>query len=331
MSETNADIYARKFSFRSFEGTRRGRAYRVCIVAWDWWIHQWKRSRTTKILTVVLLFFLILTNMLLFTFIDMKRQTSPNLTNKDILEGVLLQLVRGVVSFQTEFYAIGEGSESIMMTFGGLSIFIILFMVLIGSGLISDDISNNNTEIYFSKLERYEYILGKFGAFVISGNILITIPFILEFFLLFIGIGGIDFIAALPILLNVIIMSELFILTFASIILAFSSLTDKRLYAGVMAYMYFFTTNMIIPSLAFTTEGEVGLVILFDILTVLLIASYLVVGKTELLYVFGHEFHELDLSSGHGIESWIILGALGVYILIGLVIVAIKIYWTNRK
>ncbi len=93
-----------------------------------------------------------------------------------------------------------------------------------------------------------------------------------------------------------------------------------------MAYMYFFTTNMVIPSLAFTREGEVGLVILFDILSVLLIASYLVVGKTELQYVFGHEFHEFDLSSGHGIESWMILGALGVYVLIGLVIVAIKIY-----
>ena len=57
MSESNADIYARKFRFRPFEGNRRGRIYRICAVAWDWWIQQWRRSRATKILTIVLLFF----------------------------------------------------------------------------------------------------------------------------------------------------------------------------------------------------------------------------------------------------------------------------------
>lgn len=278
----------------------------------------------------ILIFFFILTNLLLLSFIEMK-QTEPDLTKAEIFEGVLLQLVRGVVSFQTEFYGSGEGSESIMMTFTGLSIFILAFMVMIGSGLIADDISNHALEIYYSKLERHEYIIGKFGAFVIFGNITITLPFILEFFLLIIGIGEIDFIQSLPLLINVIIMTELFIGTFASIILAFSALTNRKLYAGVVAYMFMFISNIIFPPLAFASKGEVNFLILLDILTVLLISSYIIVGTTDLQFISGREFYELNLASGQGLESWIVLGALGIYFLVGFLIVTITVYWRHRK
>jgi hypothetical protein len=300
-------------------------------VSWGWFIHQWERSRAVKILMGFLIFFLVLYNLLMLSFIDMKRQTNPDLTNNALLKGVLLQLVRGIVTFQTEFYASGEGSGPIMLSFVGLSIFFLMFMVLIGSGLIADDISNNITDIYYSKLDRYEYIIGKFGAFVIFGNIVITLPFILEFFLLLVGIGSIDFISAFPVLIDVIIISELFIMTFASIILAFSAITNRRLYAGITAFSFIFITNMIIPPLAFAVEGEVNLVILLDILTVLLISSYIVEGNTELQYVFKREFYELNLASGEGIERWVVLGALSVYILLAFLIVTIMVYWRHAK
>ncbi|UCG02802.1 MAG: hypothetical protein JSW11_02195 [Candidatus Heimdallarchaeota archaeon] len=329
MSGTDSGTFARRFTFRPFDGIRRGRVYRLCAISWYWWTHQWKRSRAAKILMVILIFFFILTNLLLFSFIEMK-QVDSDLSNIEIFEGVLLQLVRGVVSFQTEFYGSGEGSESIMMTFGGLSLFILAFMVMIGSGLIADDISNNTLEIYFSKLERHEYIIGKFGAFVIFGNITLTLPFFLEFFLLFIGIGGIDLVQSLPILIDVIIITELIIFTFASIFLAFSAVTNK-LYAGAVAYMLLFISNIIIPPLAFVSKGEVGLVILLDILTVLLISSYIIVGTTDLHYISGREFYDLNLASGQGLESWIVLGALGIYFMIGFLVVILTVYWKHRK
>jgi ABC-type transport system involved in multi-copper enzyme maturation permease subunit len=206
-----------------------------------------------------------------------------------------------------------------------------MFMVLIGSGLIADDISNNIADIYYSKLERYEYIIGKFGALIIFGNIVITLPFIIEFFLLFVGIGGIDIFSALPVLMNMIIISELFIVAFASIILAFSAITNRKLYAGVLTFAFIFITNLIVPPLAFTTEGEINLAILLDILTVLLISSYIVEGSTKLQYVFKREFYELNLASGEGIENWIILGALGIYVLLGFLIVTLMVYRRYTK
>ena len=329
VSETDSGTYVRRFAFRQFEGIRHGRVYRVFAISWYWWTHQWRRSRAAKILMGILIFFFILINVLLYSFIEMK-QIDSDLSNAEIFEGVLLQLVRGVVSFQTEFYGSGEGSESIMMTYTGLSIFILAFMVMIGSGLIADDISNNTLEIYFSKLEPHEYILGKFGAFVIFGNITLTLPFILEFFLLFIGIGGIDFTQSLPILVNVIIITELIIFTFASIFLAFSALT-RKLYAGLLAYMFIFSSNIIFPPLAFVSKGEVGFIILLDILTVLLISSYIIVGTTDLKYISGREFYDLNLASGQGLESWIVLGALGIYFLAGFLIITLTVYGRRRK
>jgi hypothetical protein len=259
------------------------------------------------------------------------KQVDSNLSNTEIFEGVLLQLVRGVVSFQTEFYGSGKGSESIMMTYTGLSLFILAFMVMIGSGLIADDISNKTLEIYYSKLEPHEYILGKFGAFTIFGNVTLTLPFILEFFLLFIGIGEINFIQSLPLLINVIIITELIIFTFASIFLAFSALTNRKLYAGLVAYMFMFASNIIFPPLAFVSKGEVNFVILLDILSVLLISSYIVVGSTDLQYISGREFYNLNLASGQGLESWIVLGALGIYFLVGFLIITLTVYGRHRK
>ncbi len=87
----------------------------------------------------------------------------------------------------------------------------------------------------------------------------------------------------------------------------------------------------IFPPLAFVSKGEVSLVILLDILTVLLLSSYIVVGTTDLQFISGREFYELNLASGQGLESWIVLGALGIYFLVGFLIVVITVYWRHRK
>ncbi|MHA1945239.1 MAG: hypothetical protein ACW97W_03965 [Candidatus Hodarchaeales archaeon] len=331
MNDIETDGHAKRFQFRSFNGIRRGRIYRLCAVSWGWWKHQWQGSRLVKILMAVLLLYFVLTNLLMLSLIDMKRQANPDLTNTDILRVVLLQLVRGVVSFQTEFYASGEVSESFMFSLGGLSILFCTFMVLIGSGLIADDVSNKMTDIYFSKLERYDYIIGKYGAFMIFGNIVITLPSILEFFLLFVGIGKINFISVFPLLFQVILITEVFIVIYASIFLSFSALTQRKLYAGITAFMFIFITNMVIPTLAFASEGEINLAILFDILSLLLISSYILEGVTDLRYIAGKEFYSLNLVSGSGIDSWIIMGALAFYVGVGLLVVSAQVYWKRAK
>ncbi|MHA2254370.1 MAG: hypothetical protein ACXAD7_28765 [Candidatus Kariarchaeaceae archaeon] len=342
MSDPNSGTYVRKFSFRSFEGIRKGRIYRLWATSWQWWTHQWERSRAVKILLGFLIFTLVITNLMVLSLKDfmlfdpmtgepaINPATGEAMTTNDLLEDNLLSLVRGLVTFQTEYSATHGGGETETFSIGGLSIFILILVALVGSGLISDDVSNLTTEIYYSKLERHEYILGKYGAFLIFGNLIIVLPFILEYILLVAGLGNIDLIETLPVLIQSIVITEVMVITFASVVLGFSALTSRRLYAGLTSFMFLFIMNMITPALAFTGE-EVGFQILFDVLSLLLLASYIITGTTEVSFnAFGDQ-KIINLASGSGLESWMVIGALGIYVLLGFLIVVYQVYWRHAK
>jgi ABC-type transport system involved in multi-copper enzyme maturation permease subunit len=256
---------------------------------------------------------------------------SPLVTPETLLEDTLIPLVRGIVSFRTEIHGETNGSGDDFgggsFTIGGSSFFILILCVLVGAGLIADDITNKTNEIYYSKLEKYEYIAGKFGAYFIFGNVIITLPYVLEFFLLFIGIGEMNFVTVLPVLFHVILFTEIVNLTFAAVILALSSLTGRRLYAGLTAFMLLFLANMIVPTLAFQTGKEVGLPLLADVLTLLLICSYIIDGNTIItLSDFDGRDHILNLTNGVGIEGWMVLGSLGLVISLGVLLVVYQVY-----
>ncbi len=332
MSEptTSSDVYVRKFAFRPFDGTRRGRIYRLWAIAWQWWIHEWKRSKAVKVLIGFLIFTFVLENMFLLFTRDLMLSMNPDLTTNDLLENNLLALVRGIVSFGISFFVETGDDTSAEFNFGGTSIFILILLVMMGSGLIADDISNQTTEIYYSKLERHEYVLGKFLAFIIFGNIMLTFPYVFEFFLLVVGLGNIDIVSALPILVHVIVFTEIITITYSAIILAFSSITNRRLYAGLTTFMLMFTSNMIISSLTFSGDSA-GFEIFLDVLTLLLLTSYILIGTTEIDYNSFRGLQTINLTDGIGIESWMILGVLGLYILLGFLIVVYQVYWRHSK
>ncbi|MHA2245523.1 MAG: ABC transporter permease subunit [Candidatus Hodarchaeales archaeon] len=332
MSEPTKSSYAyvRKFAFRPFDGTRRGRFYRVWAVAWQWWIHEWRRSKAVKFLIGFLIFTFVIMNMFLLFTKDAMLAMNPDLTTNDLLKDNLLTMVRGIVSFGISFFVETGDGGSDEFNFGGSSIFILILLVMVGSGLIADDVSNQTTEIYYSKLERHEYVLGKFLAFFIFGNVILTLPYIFEFFLLVVGLGNIDLISALPVLVGVIVFTEIITITYSAIILAFSSLTNRRLYAGLTTFMLIFTSNVIISSLAFS-GGSAGYEIFFDVLTLLLLTSYILTGTTTVEYFSFRGLQSLNLTDGVGIESWMVLGVLGLYILFGFLIVVYQVFWRHSK
>lgn len=327
----SSDAYVRKFAFRPFDGTRRGRIYRLWAIAWQWWIHEWKRSRAVKVLISFLIFTFVIMNMFLLFMRDAMLAMDPSLTTNDLLENNLLTMVRGIVTFGISFVVETNGYGSAAeFNFGGTSIFILILFVMVGSGLIADDISNHTTEIYYSKLERHEYVLGKFLAFFIFGNIVLTFPYVFEFFLLVIGLGNIDLLGALPVLVHVIVFTETITITYSAIILAFSSITNRRLYAGLTTFMLMFTSNMIISSLAFSGDSA-GFEILLDVLSLLLLTSYILLGATKVDYYSFRGLQTINLTDGVGIESWMILGVLGLYILLGFMVVIFQVYWRHSK
>jgi len=323
--------YVRKFSFRPFSGLRRGRIYRIWTASWHWWISEWRRSRTVKVLFGFLIFSFVITNLFLLATKDLMLAADPTLTPNGLLETTIKDLVRSIISFQGSFHMGSSGpGEGRGMSIGGLSIFVLIIVVLIGSGLISDDLSNQTIEVYYSKMEKYEYLIAKIGAFMLAGTTLIAIPFILEFILLLVGIGNVDIAQALPVLIFVIAFTQLIVITYGVVLLAFSSLSKRRLYTGLSTFMMFFLISMIIPSLAIE-NGEVGFPILFDILSLLIMISYLWEGVTNIQFSNFRDTFILDLQNGLGVEAWMVYAMLGFVIFVGLAITTIQVYWRHNK
>jgi ABC-type transport system involved in multi-copper enzyme maturation permease subunit len=268
---------------------------------------------------------LLITNIFILQFKNFILIPGTGITPLDLLEDTLKNLVRGIVTFQTSFESGEQAGDDFSFQSNGTSIFILLLFVVLGSGLIADDLSNHTTEIYYSKIEKYEYILAKILAFMIGGTLLITLPYVIEFVLLFIGIGNIDFFAALPLLFFVIIFTQIIIFTYCIIFLAFSSLTKRRLYAGLTAFMLFFIISMIAPYLAMQ-EGEIGFAILFDVLSLLSIISYLIDGITFIPLNTSEGSSFINLNDGSGVETFMVYGMLGFILLLGFLIIIYQVY-----
>ena len=94
--------------------------------------------------------------------------------------------------------------------------------------------------------------------------------------------------------------------------------------------MMFFLISMIVPNLA-VQNGEVGLAILFDVLSLLIIISHLWEGTTIFEYSSFRDTVLLNLQDGLGIEAWMIYASLGLILLAGLAIITIQVYWRHNK
>lgn len=316
------ETFVQTFTFRPYTGTRKGRLWRLFSVSWFNMTYQWARSRWLKILIGFIVFTFIMQNMFVIFLVDM---LSADQTPNQILETQLWNFVRGIVQWNTVITSEGDtGDANVSMSIGGTSIMILICVVLMGSGLISDDMRYKATEVYYSRLSKTEYIIGKYGAFFLFGNLFFTLPYVLEFFLLVMGIGNIDLIAAIPLLLQVIIFTEAVTLVYGSIIIAFSSITSKRLYAGMTMFMMVFVLGILIQ--AFTMDmTEFTPLIYFDIFTLLLVFSFMLAGDTSIQFLnMNFEYVSIDLS---GQAGFLVIPFILLYIVLGLLILVFQILW----
>ncbi|MHA2247177.1 MAG: hypothetical protein ACXADY_19685 [Candidatus Hodarchaeales archaeon] len=315
------EAYVRTFKFRSYEGTRRGRVWRIWSVAWFNMTLQWHRSRVFKILIVVTIFILIIPNMFLFVGIEDLLETS---TANEILQDHLWGTVRDFVRFQV---MVTSPDETDPMFDTGFSIIMLIGVVMMGAGLISDDYKYRVSEIYDSKISRYEYLLGKYGSLLIFGNLFYTLPCIVEWVLLIVGIGGsLDMIAALQVLCSVILFLEVMTLVLSSIVLVFSSLTQRRLYAGLLAFMFFLSSTIVVQSL--TWQPEVFTPIMYlDFFTVLSVFSFMLAGETSVMYYSSEtEGIIFDLT---GLSGTLVIPTIIFFIVGGLLICSYRVLWRN--
>ncbi|MHA1968584.1 MAG: hypothetical protein ACW964_12355, partial [Candidatus Hodarchaeales archaeon] len=305
-------------------GTRRGKIWRIWSIAWFNLSHQWNRSRMVKIWLSFIAFILILSNLMLFIGPSYLLPTgSPN----EILEDHLWGTIRKFVRFQV-LIATPDEIDPVFDT--GYSIFMLIGLIMIGAGLISDDKKYKVLDIYDSKIDRKSYLTGKYGTLILFGNLLFTLPCILEWVLLIVGVEGIDLLAAIPVLIGVILFTEILILVLVSFVLTFSSLTNNRLYSGVLAFAFFLSISKVISGFIGVTDTFTPLMYL-DFFTVLSVLSFLIQGEKSVVYydsTGGIDFNLLlDLTGQAGV---LLLPFLGFFICLSLLICYYQVVWKHQ-
>jgi len=316
--------YVKQIEFRSMDEERRGRVWRIWCVAWFNFILQWRRSRILKFVMVFIIFIILLSNLMLLNSINMLLETfTPN----EVLVNHLWGTFRKFVRFQV---LIASPSELNPVFDTGYSIFMLIGFIIMGSGLISDDLQHQTLELYDTKISRFDYLLGKYGALVLFGNVLFTIPCICEWFLIVIGVSGVGIIQAIPVLLGVIIFTEVLTLILASIILTFSSFTHKRLFAGVFAFGFLLLNSKIISALVGLPETFSPIMYL-DLFTVLSVFSYIITGETAVNYydttITGVDFSLLiDLS---GLAGSLVVPFILFFLFTSFLICTYRLVWQH--
>jgi hypothetical protein len=248
---------------------------------------------------------------------------SPN----EILEDHLWGTIRKFVRFQV-LIATPDEIDPVFDT--GYSIFMLIGLIMIGAGLISDDKKHKVLDIYDSKIDRKSYLTGKYGTLILFGNLLFTLPCIVEWVLLIVGVEGIDILAAIPVLIGVILFTEIMILVLVSFVLTFSSLTNNRLYSGVLAFAFFLSISKVISGFIGVTDAFTPLMYL-DFFTVLSVLSFLIQGEKSVVYydsTGGIDFNLLlDLTGQAGI---LLLPFLGFFICLSLLICYYQVVWRHQ-
>jgi ABC-type transport system involved in multi-copper enzyme maturation permease subunit len=271
------DTYVRKFELQPFAGSRQGIPWRIWTISWFNFQYQWNRSRALKIVVALIFFLLLLSNiMILFGPYSSGITLDPN----TVLEDHLWGNVRKFVRFQVLIAAPDE-IDPVFDT--GYSILFLIGLILMGSGLISDDRKNRMDEIYDSKINRYVYLLGKFGSLVLFGNVLLVFPSLIEWVLLLVGIEGVDIIQALPTLIGVIFFAEIVILSLTVVILSFSSLFNSRIYSSILVFGFFLAITSVFSSGIGNNQAFTPLMYL-DLFTVLSVFSFLLQGEQSVIY-----------------------------------------------
>jgi hypothetical protein len=245
-------------------------------------------------------------------------------TANEILEDHLWGTVRDFARFQVMITSINETDPTFDT---GFAIIMLIGVVMMGAGLISDDLKHKVSEIYDLKIDRIEYLLGKYGALIIFGNLFYTLPCIIEWILLVMGIGGaVDILTALPVLFGVIIFTEILTMVLSSIILIFSSLTQRRLYAGLFAFLFFLSSTIVIQSLSGQAESFEPIMYL-DFFTVISVFSYMLAGERKVLYYASES--EGIVFNLTGLAGTLVIPMIAVYIIGGLLISSYRVLFRD--
>jgi len=321
--QSEHETYVRKFSFRPFSGSRRGRLYRVFTIGWFNLVESVRRSGFTKFLLFMMVISLIIQDVLpivLVRFLPLGYLESLGITANDIFRGAFTESVLGMVSLTNR---IGvnymPGFSVFSFTSVGTSLMWLLLLSIIGGGLVADDKLFKTTEAYYSRVSHFEYLTGKLLSLVIFSTFVITAPAALQYLLLTMGLNT-SFAANADLLFWALGFTTMAAVAVSLLMLSISSLTKRR---GI-ATLVFFIFAIIMSSLpsafvSFATSDSP--LLLVDFMGSIAMLGTMMLGRSNIT-VNGAV---VDFYNGTGLEGYMVVAVVGAVFLIGILILFVNL------
>ncbi|MHA2252995.1 MAG: hypothetical protein ACXAD7_21710 [Candidatus Kariarchaeaceae archaeon] len=244
--ENNDTDYLQRFGYRLYDGETQGRKSRILSIIIFELKSTWHRSTFGKVLLIIILFFNVISLGVAATVnTSLLRGVHP--TQKD-------EATRDVLhAFVASFLNFGGGNQSIQSgtiveTFEfqmNLGILLIALFSIAGSGFFADDKQGKVIEIYLSRLQKKEYVIGKIGGILLYINIFLGLPLLIAGALYVQAFDGINHFEAWDFYLGVIIYSFLVSLIVGLAILCFSIILEKRQYASLGFFLMYVLGSII--------------------------------------------------------------------------------------
>ncbi len=322
--QTNSTEYLQKFTYRSYDGKFQPRWMRVLYLIRFELISTWRKSKFAKVLMIIILTF----NFFAILGAAMLKGIDDDIIIRDALNASIASYLAIDSSFilsnsEGLYYGLGMGM--------GLGILVLIVIGLAGSGFFADDKRGKVIEIYLSRLEKREYITGKVGAIVVYINIFVLIPLLLTG-MLFVQSLEKDHADFLHFYLGIITYSILCSIILGLFILVLSIFVEKRAYASLIFFLYFFFGTIIGNMIA---EDHMYNEFLFLISpsNFLVLLAYVCLGDYD-LGVYNENTDKvvkLNLDNGIGLEYWHVFLQAFLIILILSLILAYKIWKTTTE
>jgi hypothetical protein len=322
------DSYVRKFGFRRFTGVRQSRWVRIVSVAWFNLIESIRRSGFTKVLLVFMFFSILAQDVIIIVISMFSPFINPGFDVGTLFRHSYADSVIGMVAVVNRVSVIPEDIFGpigmflpLSLTSGGISFMWLLLMAMVGGGLIADDKLHKTTEVYFARISRFEYVIGKLASLVLFSGIVVMLPAVIQYFLLNHGLGT-DIFASLDLLLWAIGFTLLSAFIVSLLTIALSSLTKRRAVATLSLFIAAVIMSSFYTAIALSWNQSQSPLLLLDFIGVLSLLGAVSLGYTDVT-VNGYAVNFFD---GIGVDAIMVVGAVGVVLLLGVLALMMTIF-----
>ncbi|MGY5874145.1 MAG: hypothetical protein RTU30_00225 [Candidatus Thorarchaeota archaeon] len=309
------DAYVRRFGFRKFSGIRGNKLYRIMALGWFNLIETIRRSGFTKFLLVLMFINLLIQDAIMVLIVSILPPEFMPITINEYFTGVYAESVLGMVSVLNRIGDPNLGFFSfISVLSGGTSVMWILLLAIMGGGLISDDRLHRTTEAYFSRISRYEYLLGKLLSLILFSTIVVTLPAFLQYFLLTWSLN-IDFFLHIGMLFWAIGFTFFAVIIVSVLTLAISSLTTRRTVATMTLLILVIMTSALPSALGLLSNPDTAF-LLVDFVGMIAMLGAITLGYSSV----DINFRSVGFYNGVGLEAQMVVVTVFLTLLISVLI-----------